>query len=211
MQEKLKILIADDQQIFLDGLQAILAREQDIEVIGEACNGKQVLYLLQQQTVDIAVLDIDMPEMNGVELAEQMSVKYPGVKILVLTAHDRPQWIDQLMQFGIKGYILKSKGSEQLVQAIRAIAGGETYYGQELFHLFAQVRARKNQASEVVLTSREEEVLRLIAREYTTPQIAEKLFIAPSTVETHRRNLIAKTGVKSTLGLVRWAVERGLG
>lgn len=206
----IKILIADDHQIFLDGLQAILHTEKDIQVVAEALTGNEVLFQLENHDVDIAVLDIEMPCRNGIQLSEIIREKYPAVKVLILTMHDQPQYIEQLLLHDVKGYILKNKGSEQLVLALKTIARGETYFGQELFQTLKQLHQKKKNSGEINLTRREEEILRLIAQAQTTPEIAGKLFIAQSTVETHRRNLIAKLGVKNTLGLVKWAVEKGM-
>lgn len=207
----IKIILADDHQIFLDGLQAILKGEKDIVVEAEALNGEQVLAALKFSTVDILVLDIEMPGMSGIEITRKVREKYPEVKILMLTMHDKKDFIDQLLKLDVEGYILKNKGIEQLVQALRDIAKGGTYFGQEVMGALRPMKRKNVSEENVSLTKREEEVLRLIAKAYTSPEISKALFIAESTVETHRRNLIAKLGVKGTKGLVKWAVEKGLG
>lgn len=205
----IKVLLADDHQIFLDGLQAILKGEKDIKVEAEALNGEQVLAALKHFSVDILVLDIEMPGISGIETAAIVRQQYPQVKILMLTMHDRKEFIDQLLALDVEGYILKNKGIEQLVDALRAISIGGTYFGQEVMAALRPSKAKPMIAGSVSLTKRETEVLKLIAKEYTSPEISKALFIAESTVETHRRNLISKLGVKGSLGLVRWAVEKG--
>jgi two-component system nitrate/nitrite response regulator NarL len=207
----IKVLLADDHQIFLDGLNLILSRESaTIQVVAEALKGSEVLPLVKAHQPDVVVLDITMPDMNGIEVAKKMRVEYPNIPVLILTTSDSKKDVEELFTAEVEGYIMKNKGAEQLVKAIRELAAGKTYFGQEIMRVIRDNKRKVEEVENIRLTRREEEILRLIARECTTPEIAEKLFIAPSTVETHRRNLIAKLGVKGTLGLVRKAVEMGL-
>jgi len=205
--KELKIIIADDHKIVIDGLKSLLIQEPHIKVVGEASNGKEALDLIENTKVDIAVLDISMPEMNGVEATKIIKKEYPEVKILILTMHDGSEFIHELVEIGANGYILKNRGTEEFVEALETIANGEEYIkGQVLNTLLKAVRKPKQK---VQFTRREKDVLRLIVDEHTTSEISAKLNIANSTVETHRRNLIEKTGVKSSLGLVRYAIENG--
>jgi DNA-binding NarL/FixJ family response regulator len=205
------VLIADDHQIFLDGLRAVLQQEKDIKINAEALNGEQVLAALKfDPSIEILILDIEMPGMSGIEVVSRTRELYPEMKVLMLTSHNKPDLVDQLTSLQVNGYILKNKGIEQLVAAIRAIANGEHYFGQEVMATIIASKKKTGVGNNTRLTKREEEILRLIAREYTSPQIAGELYIAESTVETHRRNMISKLGVKGTLGLVRWAVENGI-
>ncbi len=206
--QELKIIIADDHQIVIDGLKSLLVQQPHIKVVGEAANGKEALKLIENTEVDIAVLDISMPEMNGVEAAKIIKKQYPEIKILILTMHDGSEFIHELIEIGANGYILKNRGTEEFVEALEVIANGEEYIkGQVLNTLLKAVRKPKSKT--VQFTRREKDVLRLIVDEHTTSEISAKLNIANSTVETHRRNLIEKTGVKSSLGLVRYAIENG--
>ena len=206
--KKLKILIADDHQIVIEGLKSLLIGQKHIQVMGEASNGKEAIEILKKYEVDIAVLDISMPEMDGVEATKIIKKEYPDVKILILTMHDGSEFIHELVEIGANGYILKNRGKEEFVAAIETIAKGEEYIkGIVLKTLIKAVRKPKPNA--VQFTKREKDVLRLIVDEHTTSEISAKLNIANSTVETHRRNLIEKTGVKSSLGLVRYAMENG--
>ncbi|KAB8154016.1 response regulator [Kordia sp. TARA_039_SRF] len=206
--KELRIIIADDHQIVIDGLKSLLVQQPHIKVVGEASNGKEALDFVANHAVDIAVLDISMPEMNGVEAAKIIKKEYPDTKILILTMHDGSEFIHELIEIGANGYILKNRGKEEFVEALETISQGEEYIkGQVLNTLLKAVR--KPKSKNVQFTKREKEVLRLIVNDHTTSEISAKLNIANSTVETHRRNLIEKTGVKSSLGLVRYAVENG--
>ncbi|WP_430411904.1 response regulator transcription factor [Kordia sp.] len=206
--KELNIIIADDHQIVIDGLKSLLIQQSHIKVVGEAANGKEALDLIENNNIDIAVLDISMPEMNGVEATKIIKKQYPDVKILILTMHDGSEFVHELVEIGANGYILKNRGKEEFVEALETISNGEEYIkGQVLNTLLKAVRKPKPKA--VQFTKREKDVLRLIVDEHTTSEISAKLNIANSTVETHRRNLIEKTGVKSSLGLVRYAIENG--
>jgi DNA-binding NarL/FixJ family response regulator len=207
----IKVLIADDHRIFLDGLRAILSTEKEISVEAEAISGDEVLKLLSLRSdIDIVVLDWEMIGKNGLDTAIEIRNNHPHVKILMLTMHDSGELIDKLFAVPVDGYILKLKGADQLVEAIYKLNDGRTHFSPEIHEELVRYRKSKTRNEEIKLTPREMEVLRLIAQENTTPKIAETLFIAQSTVETHRRNLIGKLGVKSTLGLVKWAVEHGI-
>lgn len=207
-QKELNIIIADDHKIVIDGLKSLLIGQTHIKIVGEAANGKEALDLIANNKVDIAVLDINMPIMNGVEATRIIKKQYPETKVLILTMHDGGEFIHELMEIGANGYILKNRGMEELVDALETIISGEEYIkGQVLNTLLKAVRKPKPKT--VQFTKREKDVLRLIVDEHTTSEISAKLNIANSTVETHRRNLIEKTGVKSSLGLVRYAIENG--
>lgn len=205
----IKIIIADDHQIVLDGLVSIIHNDNEVEIIAMALNGTQVIELLQKNEVDIVVLDIEMPLMDGVETTRIIRKDYPNVKILILTMYNEIGFIRRIVEVGAHGYILKNKGKEELVSAIKTIYNGEEYFGEAVTKTMVSSMRVKDISGEIRLTKKEIEVLRLIACGDTTPIISEKLFIAHSTVETHRRNLIEKTGAKNSKGLVKFAVEKG--
>jgi DNA-binding NarL/FixJ family response regulator len=207
MKKTIKVLLADDHRIFLDGLRAILKKEKDIRIDAEATSGDEVLQQLRLHEIDVVVLDIEMDGKNGIETAIEIRALYPYIRILMLTMHADGERIDKSLSVPVDGYILKNKGADQLVEAILQLHNGRTYFNPEISEALVRFRRSKAKEKDVKLTPREWEVLHLIAKEYTTPLIAETLFIAQSTVETHRRNLIGKLGVKGTLGLVKWAVE----
>jgi len=205
----IKIIIADDHKIVLDGLTSIINTNDEIEIVGKALNGIQVIELLKTNSVDAVVLDIEMPEMDGVETAKIIKENYPQIKILILTMYNEIGFIRKILEAGAHGYILKNKGKEELVTALKSICNGMDYFGEEVSKtLFSSMR-NKNVNGEIKLTKKETEVLKLIANGDTTPIISQKLFIANTTVETHRRNLIEKTGVKGTKGLIKFAIENG--
>ncbi|MCU0434560.1 MAG: response regulator transcription factor [Bacteroidia bacterium] len=208
----IRIIIADDHKMFIDGLSDVLKSlaGDSISIVAETNNGNEVLPLVRIHKPEVLVLDIGMPGLTGIEVAKLMREEFPQIPVLILTYSDQPDHVEELMNSEVAGYILKTRGAEQLVMAIKELAAGRIYFSQEIMGVIRSSKRKKEEIKSVKLTKREEEILRLIAREFTTPEIADKLFIAASTVETHRRNLIAKLGVKGTLGLVRKAVEMGL-
>ena len=207
----IKVIIADDK-IVVDGLVSILKEENDIQVVGTALNGVQVLGLLEKHSVEIAILDIEMPEgPSGVELTGILQKKYPSVKVLILSMYKTKDFVTKIIQAGAKGYIIKNRGGEELVKAIRYIHQGQSYFGQGITDVLIEdilsSTPEKDKPS-IKLTKREKEVLELIAKGRSSKQIAKELFIAASTVDTHRRNLIEKTGVSNSKELIRFAVEK---
>ena len=183
-----------------------------MEVVADALDGQAALEVLSICTVDIAILDIDMPKMDGLKLTQIIREKYPHIKILILTMYNDEEFITNLIQAGTSGYVLKNRGKEELVEAIRKIDGGDTYFGQAVTNtLISAIKSPKKKLSEsnIPLTRREVEVLNLIILGKTTPQISDDLFIAHSTVETHRRNLIDKTGVANSKALITWGIKNG--
>ena len=208
----IRVLLADDHQLFLDGLKMLLREETNIMLVGEANNGREVVELLKHQEVDIAVLDVEMPDMDGLETSSFIREHYPDTKVLVLTMYNDQSFIRKLIEVGVSGYILKNKGKEELAEAINDIANGKTYFGREVTNTLIsgiQEVIKKKPEKEIPLTKREVDVIRLIADGLSTPQIADRLFIAHSTVETHRRNLIDKTGVPNSKTLIKWAIQHG--
>ncbi len=209
--KKIKVIIADDHQIVIDGLKSLLAQEENIEVVGEALNGEEVLDILKDLDVDVAILDIEMPLLSGIEVTKIIKENFPSMKVLILSMYNTEKFVHNVIEIGADGYILKNKGKEELVLAIKYIMKGDEYFGREVEKTFRQSQKKKNdELKNVKLTKREIEVLRLIAIGDTTPIISDKLCIAHSTVETHRRNLIEKTNVRGgSKGLVKYAYENG--
>lgn len=209
----IRVLIADDHQIILDGLSVLLELEKDIVKVREVTDGALAIKALEVDEIDIAVLDIEMPYLDGIETTKIIRKRFPTIKILILTMYNREDFIKQLIEVGASGYILKNRGKEELVEAIRKLYAGGEYFGEAVTQtLISEIKNRKKLkgTEEVVLTKREKEVLKLISDGLSTPEISTKLFIEPSTVETHRRNLIHKTGVKNSKLLIRYAIENGL-
>jgi DNA-binding NarL/FixJ family response regulator len=206
------IIIADDHQMFIDGIKVLLLQEPAISVIGEALNGKELLDLLKKQTPDIILMDINMPVLDGIEATKIIRKKYPTVKILMLTMYSSKQYITSMIAAGANGYILKNTGKEELMKAIEVLQGGNSYYSQEVTSRIMESFRKKDMHTEVnpELTEREKEVLILIAEEFTASEIGDKLNISHYTVDAHRKNMLSKCNVRTTVGLVKFAMERGL-
>jgi DNA-binding NarL/FixJ family response regulator len=208
----IKVLLADDHEIIIDGIVSILKDEADIEVVATASNGEEAVHYIESNAVDIAVLDINMPLMNGITATKLIQTSSPETKVLILSMYDKDEFIDEIIAAGCRGYILKNRGQEELVKAIRRIYKGSPYFGEEITEkmLNQHMKSKAPVEEKVNLTKRELEVLKLIAVEFTSSEIADQLSIAESTVNTHRRNLIEKLGVRSSLGLGIYAVKNGL-
>lgn len=208
----IKVLLADDHEIILDGIRSILKNEEDIEVVATATNGEEAVRYIEHNLVDVAVLDINMPVINGITATKMIQGNSPNTKVLILSMYEEDEFIDEVFEAGCRGYILKNKGQEELVKAIRRVHKGSPYFGERIQEIMLrQHKEAKKPKEEVVnLTKRELEVLKLIASELTSAEISDKLSIAESTVNTHRRNLIEKLGVKSSLGLGTYALRKGL-
>ncbi len=208
----INVIIADDHEIVIDGLVSILDKEDDINVVGKAMNGDDVIKLLRNCRIDVAVLDIEMPGKTGVELSLYIKEKHPNVKILILTMYKTQEFVRQIISAGANGYILKNKGSEELVKAIRVIKDGHSYIGQEITEVLIEALKTKNNKAkkpEIKFTKREKEVLELTVEGLTAKEIGKKLFIAKSTVETHRKNLIDKADAANVKELIRMTIKNG--
>lgn len=215
--ENIKILIADDHKIFRDGVRALLQYEEGLEVVAEACDGNETIEKLNEVDVDVILMDIEMPKKNGIETTHYVCEHFPKTNVLSLSMYDQENYIMEMLRAGALGYILKNTGRTELVNAIKTIAVGDSYFSKEVSgKLFSQLsRRRQSRVNEVSgesipLTEREKDVLKLIATEFTNQEIAEKLSISIRTVDTHRRNLLQKLQVKNTAGLVRYAFQIGL-
>ena len=205
----IKVIIADDHKIVLEGLSSLIEPEKEITTIGKALNGIEVMDILKENEADVVILDIEMPKMDGIETAKLIREQFPDVKILILTMYNEIGFIRKIAEAGAHGYILKNKGMEELITAIHAVFQDEEYFSEEVTKTMISSMRKKDMAGEVRLTKREKEVLPLIADGKTTKQISELLHIADTTVETHRRNLIEKTGVANSKALIRFAFENG--
>jgi DNA-binding NarL/FixJ family response regulator len=210
----INVIIVDDHQMFIDGVKSILKSEKNIRITGEALNGLQLFELFKTELPDIVLMDINMPGMDGIEATKIIAAKYAKVKVIVLSMHSSKEFVAGLIEAGASGYILKNTGRKELVQAIQAVSEGKTFYSNAVTEVIMD--SFKNPARQISnpelaqLTDREKEVLKLIAREYSTKQIAEELFISSNTVETHRKNIMSKINAKNMAGLVKYALQTGL-
>jgi len=214
--KKYKLMLVDDHKLFRDGLKFVINQMDNLEVVAEASNGVEFLELLDKQEVDLVLMDISMPELDGIEATRQATAKYPGIKILVISMFCDEEYYYQMVQAGVMGFVLKEFGKNELESAINAVINGENYFSQKLLrdiilNLNTPNKAKKLQNEpDTKLTKRELEVLKLICEGLSNAQIAEKLFISIRTVEGHKSNLISKTGVKNTISLVMYALKNNL-
>ncbi|MCR6638591.1 MAG: response regulator transcription factor [Sporocytophaga sp.] len=213
----IKILIADDHQLFIDGLSSLMKNEPEIEISGQALNGAEVLSVLASKSIDIILLDINMPDTDIVALTKEIREKYPNLKVIILTMYHGTRYYTKLLKYGIHGYLYKSEGKEVFLTAIKMASQGEMYISKELFSSGAKntkdlmpAFSLKSSSIENVLTKRELEILKLIVQECSNNTIAEKLFISTGTVDTHRKNIILKLGVKNTVGLIKYCIQNNL-
>ncbi len=205
----IRVFIVDDHPVVIEGIHSLLQNEKDIDWAGQAMNAQSCLGFFVNNTADVVLMDISMPGMDGVELCSVMKEKYPGIMILGLSTFNQGLYIKKMVENGASGYILKNSSKEELITAIHAVHEGYIYFSGEVG--MALQEYQKSSISELpVLTAREKEVLELIAEGYTNPQIAEKIFLSPFTVDSHRKNLLAKLAVKNTASLIRLAVEQKL-
>ncbi len=210
----IKVLLVDDHRLIRDGIRFYLEKEgHEITIVGEASDGKQALIFLEKNPdeVDIMLTDISMPEMNGVELATEVNKRFPSIKIIALTMIKDSQYVKQMLQAGASGYLLKNAREKEIVDAVKAVYNGDSYYAQEATKAIMDFMSKKKQDSDVIaISKREKEVLRLIIDELSNQEIADKLFISIRTVEAHKRNLMEKTGSKTLAGLVKYAINNFL-
>ncbi len=211
-----RVMIIDDHQLIIDGLSSILQDEEDVLFVGGANSMEQALELLEKQQVNVALVDINMPGKSGIEVTRKLKELYPDIQVLALTMHEDISIITRMVEAGASGYILKRTNMNEVLEAIRVVADKGKYLGRDVQALMMENLNSSDhmkvltENSPATLTSREKEILNLVAREYNNGEIAEKLFISERTVETHRRNIFTKTKTKSIVGLIKYAIREGL-
>lgn len=207
----IRVMLADDHKIVRDGIKLMLESQAGIELISEAETGNDVLELLKKEPVDIIVMDINMPEMDGIQATKLVKETYPDIKILALTMSNDELHIRQMIQAGASGYIMKSAGRAELKEAILSIIGGKHYFStdatQSIMMDLVKGKGKSTNPDPIHITDRELEILELIVQEHTNQEIAKKLYISSRTVDAHRRNLLQKTGARNTAGLVKYAFQ----
>ncbi|WP_341900812.1 response regulator transcription factor [Fluviicola taffensis] len=202
---KTNILIADDHSIVAGGIAAILNTADHLNVIGIVDNGQKVLERAAETSIDLVLLDINMPVMNGIECTKQLKAQYPAIKVIIITMYNRKQFIRELFEVGADGCILKSNSGKELLTAIERVISGKTYFDQ----LNDFIDAPK-EFKEFRLSEREIEIIELIAEGFTSKEIATRLFISEHTVKTHRKNIFQKTNVNDSDELIKWAMNNKL-
>jgi DNA-binding NarL/FixJ family response regulator len=205
--EKINILIVDDHPMVLEGLKTLLANISYVNIVGTASNAFDAMEKLKGNRVDVAIIDINLPEVNGIELTSKIKKEMPAVKVLAMSTFKEQSYVSQMIQSGAYGYLVKSASKEEIEEAIQQVAKGEMFLGTGINHLHP---AAVTDNEIPVISRREKEVLQLIADGLTNPQIADKLFISLHTVDSHRKNLLTKFDVSNTASLIRIAVKYSL-
>lgn len=209
----ISVLVADDHNIVREGIRRVIEGESDIELCAEASNGREVLDQVARHGPDLVILDITMPEMSGLETLERLRARHPDVKTVLLSVHADPRMVRSAVALGVDGYLLKNARSSEIVSAIRAIARGDSYFSPPIAReIVAQIREPNAVDAEPfsLLSTREREVLHLIAEGLSAKEIATRLAISTKTVEAHRTSLMRKLSVRKATELVRYAVRHGL-
>ncbi len=211
---KINILLADDHPLVRSGLIKLLEPHKEFVVVGEAGDGEEAVALTKKLQPDVVVMDLSMPKMTGLEATRIIREKYPNVRVLVLTMHDNEEYVFQILKAGAGGYVLKDSGRDELANAISAVARGEKFFSPRVSEIMVQGYLRTSDghpaaqpSDEIPLTKREREVLLCIGDGLNNQLIAEKLFISPRTVDTHRTNIMQKLDIHDTANLVRFAIE----
>jgi len=208
---KIKVILADDHDIFRDGIRSLLVNEDIADIVGEARNGKEFLRVLDATHPDLVIMDIAMPDMDGYEATKRAIARYPDLKILILSMYGEEEYYLKMIQAGVKGFVLKSSGIGELISAINDIYHDGTYFSNELLRkviiTISNTKQNDAQGEKVQLTEREVEVLNLICKGMTNDEIAESLFLSPNTIKGYRTEILSKTGCKNTASLVMYALK----
>ena len=211
-EQNLTIMMVDDHQMFIDGLKSLIRKVEHFKVIAEANSGEEAMELLEQNKPDLVITDINMPGMSGTELTKIIKTRWPDIKVLVLSMYDDPAIVREILECEAEGYVLKNTGKGELVDAIKQIADDGTFYSRDVMKVIMSDLQAEKEVLEMkdVLSDRELEILKLIVAEYTTKAIAEELNLSPLTIDTHRKNILKKTGCKTLVGLIKYALTRGV-
>lgn len=212
MSEKIKVLVADDHQLFVDGVKLILKKHPDVQVVAEAADGASLLKQLKETVIDLVITDLSMPGMKGIDLVKTIKQQYPQVKLLVVTMHNEQEIINEILQAEAEGYILKNSGKAEMLEAVSNLINGKTHYDQEVLHqLIQNIKKEKRPVIKAKpLTERELQILALIVKELTSKEIAEQLGISKQTVDTHRLHIMEKTGAQTLVGLIKYALSSSI-
>lgn len=206
--KKIRVFIIDDHYMVIEGIRSLLQQNENIELIGHASNAASCMAFLRQLQPDVILMDINLPDKSGIDLCKEVKDKYPFIQILGLSTFDQKAFVQKMMENGASGYVLKNASKQELSKAIKDVNKGLKYLSIGASQ--ALKSARKDQVSFPFITRREKEVLSLVAEGYTNTEIADHLFISPSTVDTHRKSLLAKFNMKNTAAMVRFATQHNL-
>ena len=211
----IRVLVADDHAIVREGLGIMLGNQPDMEVLGLATNGREAIRMVDQYQPDVAVMDISMPELNGIEAIQQMLPSHPRMKVIVLSIHETKPYVYRALKAGARGYLIKETAGLEVVEAVRSVYGGERYLSQRISDLVTDVSFRSLDGSKEIspleqLSPREREILQLVAEGKTSQEIGNRLSISSKSVDTYRSRLMRKIGVKDVAGLVKFAIQHGV-
>jgi DNA-binding NarL/FixJ family response regulator len=211
----IRVLVADDHAIVREGLGTMLSNQPDMTVVGLATNGREAIRMVDQYQPDVAVMDISMPELNGIEAIQQMLPRHPRMKVIVLSIHETKPYVYRALKVGAKGYLIKETAGLEVVEAVRAVYRGERYLSQRISDLLTSISSRNLEGSKEVsplerLSPREREILQLVAEGKTSQEIGERLSISSKSVDTYRSRLMRKIGVEDVAGLVKFAIQHGV-
>ena len=208
-----KLAITDDHEMVLQGISSMLHDTEEIKVVATYKNAKETLDNLEKDNPDVLLLDINLPDVNGIDLSKQLFKKFPDLKIIALTNFEDTSFVKRMLKNGVQGYLLKNTDKIELAQALKTVLSGEVFLQKDIRKKMLNIQARKttnNNGLIPKLTRREHDVLLAIAEELTTQEIADKLFISIKTVETHRMNIMSKLGAKNSVGIIKIAIEKQL-
>jgi DNA-binding NarL/FixJ family response regulator len=213
--DRIRVILADDHTVVRAGLRAVLGAAKDVEVIGEAKNGREAVAMTERFKPDILIIDLDMPELDGMGALKELTSKNVESKVLVLTMHSEDEYLIPLMEAGASGYLVKSAADRELVDAIRAVASGDVYVRPAAARVLAKNLMKRDEAASErgqfeKLTQRERDVLRFVAQGYSAPEIGEKLFISPKTVDTYKQRIQEKLGLAHRSDYVQLALKLGI-
>ena len=211
----IRVILADDHLVVRAGLKALLGSTKDIEVVGEATNGREAVALIERLKPDVAVMDLDMPQMDGITATKELAKLGLPTRVLILTMHTEEEYLVTLLEAGAAGYLVKSVADRELVDAVRAVARGDTYVRPTAARVLAQnlskrAASQSEQERFDQLTQREQNVLRLVAQGYSAPEIGQQLFISPKTVDTYKQRIQEKLGIAHRADYVQFALKLGL-
>lgn len=214
--EQIKVMIVDDHQIFIDGIKALLSNEENILIVAHANNGRDAIKIIENTPVDIILMDIEMPILNGYDTTAIVTTRFPHIKVISLTTHDEKSIVNKMLNAGASGYVLKNIDKEILLVAIHTVFKGQMYFSSEIPVALAtnsseEVSQIQNKNTDVAsLSDREIEIVRHIANGLSNNEVAKKLFISPKTVDTHRSNIMQKLDIHNVVGLVKYAIKSGI-
>lgn len=211
---KTKILIVDDHAVFREGLRSLLEKHDDLEVVGEADTGRVAVDMVCRLNPDIVILDIAMPELNGIDAAQQIRARAPETKIIALSMHSENVFVTGMLRAGVMGYILKASAFEEVIQATRTVMNNSHYVSQKITDTivggYAQLLNQAAPKQQAALSPREREVLQLLAEGHSTKEIADRLHVSTNTIDVHRTHIMDKLGVRSLASLVKYAIREGM-